>query len=152
MALTATCAPKNMASSYPASFHSGKYSGILATSMLVGVCECDVDVDGMCTLLGAAGEPGYGGTCPPVVAASSIGFTPDPPPCEGIPGGSMCWGCGVFIPVAIGVDMFDGISDVNIVAEEGEMRYLACRWAMRASVNPRIFEPLPTTTIEFQRS
>ena len=35
--LAATCAPRNPASSVPASFHSGKYSGILAILMLVGV-------------------------------------------------------------------------------------------------------------------
>ena len=34
------------------------------------------------------------------------------------------WGCGVFAPVPKGVDTLDGISDVKIVAEEGETRYL----------------------------
>ena len=32
--------------------------------------------------------------------------------------------CGVFAPVPMGVDTLDGISDVKIVAEDGETRYL----------------------------
>jgi hypothetical protein len=30
----------------------------------------------------------------------------------------------VFAPVAMGVEMFEGSSEVNIVADEGEMMYL----------------------------
>lgn len=32
--------------------------------------------------------------------------------------------------------MFDGISDVNMVAEEGDIRYFACIAWSRASLNP----------------
>lgn len=32
-------------------------------------------------------------------------------------------GCGVLAPVPAGVEMFEGISEVKIVADEGEMRY-----------------------------
>lgn len=38
--------------------------------------------------------------------------------------------------MARGVEKFEGSSEVKIVAEEGEMRYLAIRVAMRASLNP----------------
>lgn len=42
----------------------------------------------------------------------------------------------MFAPVARGVEKLEGSSEVKIVAEEGEMRYLAVRVAMRASLNP----------------
>lgn len=46
-------------------------------------------------------------------------------------------GCGVFAPVPMGVERFDGSSEVKIVAEDGEMTYLALRVARRASLKPR---------------
>ena len=39
-------------------------------------------------------------------------------------------------PVPTGVVMFDGSSDVNIVADEGEMMYFDCIFARRASLKP----------------
>ena len=42
----------------------------------------------------------------------------------------------MFAPVARGVEKLEGSSEVKIVAEEGEMRYLAVSVAMRASLNP----------------
>ena len=38
--------------------------------------------------------------------------------------------------MAKGVEKFEGNSEVNIVAEEGEMRYLVWRVDMRASLKP----------------
>lgn len=46
------------------------------------------------------------------------------------------WGCGVFAPVPMGVDTLDGISDVKIVAEEGETRYLVWMVWRRDSLKP----------------
>jgi hypothetical protein len=43
----------------------------------------------------------------------------------------------VFAPVPVGVEMFDGISDVKIVAEEGEMRYLDCNVPSNDSLKPK---------------
>lgn len=40
------------------------------------------------------------------------------------------------MPVATGVVKFEGSSEVNIVALEGEMRYRELRVAMSASLNP----------------
>lgn len=40
------------------------------------------------------------------------------------------------MPVPEGVDMLEGISDVKIVAEDGEMRYLDWMVASRASLKP----------------
>jgi hypothetical protein len=54
------------------------------------------------------------------------------PPC-----GPSC-GCGVFAPVPVGVEILDGISEVNIVADEGEMRYLDWRVCSSASLNPAV--------------
>jgi hypothetical protein len=65
----------------------------------------------------------------PVVAASRRGLTCEPP------WGPSC-GWGVFAPVPVGVEMLEGISDVNIVAEEGEMTYLVCKVASSASLKP----------------
>jgi hypothetical protein len=65
--------------------------------------------------------------------------------------------------------MFDGISDVNIVAEDGEMRYLDCKVCTSASLKPlwmlagfrvsaflnyepRNREPLPQMIMFSQRS
>ena len=42
----------------------------------------------------------------------------------------------MFAPVASGVDMLEGSSEVNIVALEGEMRYFELRVAIRASLKP----------------
>ena len=39
-------------------------------------------------------------------------------------------------PVATGVVKFEGSSDENMVALEGEMRYLAFKVASKASLNP----------------
>lgn len=50
------------------------------------------------------------------MAAKSRGLTPEPP-------WGPSWGCGVFAPVPAGVEMLDGISEVKMVADEGEMRY-----------------------------
>ena len=38
----------------------------------------------------------------------------------------------------IGVERFDGSSDVKMVAEDGDIRYLVLRVASRASLNPNI--------------
>lgn len=46
------------------------------------------------------------------------------------------WGCGVFAPVPAGVVMFDGISEVKMVAEDGLITYLCCMRARRASLKP----------------
>jgi len=43
---------------------------------------------------------------------------------------------GVLVPVPAGVEMLEGSSEVKIVAEEGEMRYLVWRTDMRASLKP----------------
>lgn len=51
------------------------------------------------------------------MAAKRRGLTPEPP-------WGPSWGCGVFVPVPAGVEILEGISDVKMVAEEGEMRYL----------------------------
>jgi hypothetical protein len=42
----------------------------------------------------------------------------------------------VFAPVPVGVEILDGISEVKIVAEEGEMRYLFCRIPSSVSLKP----------------
>jgi hypothetical protein len=79
--------------------------------------------------------PGIGGAragFDAVVAASSSGLTPDAW-CVG----AIC-GCGVLAPVPAGVLMFDGSSDVNIVALDGEIRYLLFSVARRASLKPVI--------------
>ena len=65
-----------------------------------------------------------------VVAARRRGLTPDGPWWE-----EGC-GKGVFVPVGPGVVKVEGSSDVNMVFEEGEMRYLAFRVARRASLKP----------------
>ena len=72
-----------------------------------------------------------------VVAARRRGLTPwEVEVC-----GSWFWdcdcGCGVLAPVPMGVERFEGSSEVKMVAEEGEMRYLAWRVARRASLKPR---------------
>lgn len=46
------------------------------------------------------------------------------------------WCRGVLAPVATGVERFEGSSEMNIVALEGEMRYLAVRVERRASLKP----------------
>ena len=38
----------------------------------------------------------------------------------------------------MGVERFDGSSDVNMVAEEGDIRYLLLSVASKASLNPKI--------------
>ena len=64
------------------------------------------------------------------MAAKRRGLTPDGPWwAEG-------WGRGVFVPVGPGVVKVEGSSDVNIVFDEGEMRYLAFKVASRASLKP----------------
>jgi hypothetical protein len=69
-----------------------------------------------------------------VVAASRRGFT------EELVGRGCCPGgyslCGVCAPVPIGVERFDGSSDVKMVAEEGDIRYLVLSVASKASLNP----------------
>ena len=42
-------------------------------------------------------------------------------------------------PVATGVVKLEGSSEENIVALDGEMRYLAFKVASRASLNPVIY-------------
>ena len=39
-------------------------------------------------------------------------------------------------PVPMGVEMFEGNSEVNIVADEGEIMYFDCIVERRASLNP----------------
>ena len=39
-------------------------------------------------------------------------------------------------PVPVGVEMFEGISEVNMVADDGEMMYLAWIVDRRASLKP----------------
>lgn len=46
------------------------------------------------------------------------------------------WWRGVFAPVATGVVRLEGSSEMNIVALEGEMRYLAVRVERSASLKP----------------
>lgn len=65
-----------------------------------------------------------------VVAARRSGLTWLEPPC-----GPSC-GSGVFAPVPAGVEMLEGISDVKIVADEGEITYLDCITARSASLKP----------------
>lgn len=77
-----------------------------------------------------------------MVAARRSGLTPPPPPTAapaaggpwwdiddndddddwGREGCCWGWGCGVLVPVAIGVVKLEGSSEVKIVALEGEMR------------------------------
>jgi len=64
------------------------------------------------------------------VAARRRGLTWEEPPC-----GPSC-GCGVLAPVPVGVEMFEGISDVKIVAEEGEIMYFDCMVDKSASLKP----------------
>ena len=53
--------------------------------------------------------------------------------------GCVGWpGIGVLVPpVAIGVEMFDGSSEVKMVALEGERVYRCARVAIRPDVKPR---------------
>lgn len=50
------------------------------------------------------------------------------------------WWRGVLAPVATGVERFEGSSEMNMVALEGEMRYLAVRVERRASLKPVLSE------------
>jgi hypothetical protein len=129
MTFAATCAPRKADSSKPTSFHSGKYSGGLTILMFVGVWPCDECV--FCDMPAKRGLTPCGVRCCvcPAVAAKSRGLTCEPP-C-----GPSC-GCGVFAPVPVGVEIFDGISEVKIVAEEGEMRYLDCNVPSNDSLKP----------------
>ncbi len=67
------------------------------------------------------------------MAARRRGLTWLPPPRCGAPCGC---GCGVLAPVARGVERFEGSSEVNMVAEEGEMRNLLEIVAKSASLKP----------------
>lgn len=72
------------------------------------------------------------------MAASRSGFTLGPCPCRAIAVDVPCgWCSGVLAPVATGVVRLDGSSEVNIVALEGDMRYLAFNAASRASLKPK---------------
>lgn len=73
-----------------------------------------------------------------VVAARRRGLTPGPW-CDD---GGWCWGWGVFAPVATGVVMLDGSSEVKMVALDGEMRYLEFRVATKASLKPTAYVSL----------
>jgi hypothetical protein len=42
----------------------------------------------------------------------------------------------VFAPVPVGVEIFDGNSEVNMVAEEGDIRYLENKIETSASLKP----------------
>lgn len=64
-----------------------------------------------------------------VVAARRRGLTPWAP-------GSRNSRWGVLVPVPMGVVRLEGSSEVNIVAEEGEMRYFVERVDMSASLKP----------------
>lgn len=94
--------------------------------IVVGVWPCDEWV-----LPDMPGMPPWGIMCCvcAVVAASKSGLTCEPP-------WGPSWGCGVFAPVPIGVETLDGISDVKIVAEEGETRYLVWIVWSRDSLKP----------------
>ena len=46
------------------------------------------------------------------------------------------WGCGVLAPVASGVERLEGSSEVKIVAEDGDIRYLLLRTETSASLKP----------------
>lgn len=46
------------------------------------------------------------------------------------------WWRGVLAPVATGVVRFEGSSEMNMVALEGDMRYLAVMVERRASLKP----------------
>ena len=46
------------------------------------------------------------------------------------------WGRGVFVPVGPGVVKVEGSSEVNMVVEDGEIRYLAFRVPSKASRKP----------------
>lgn len=78
------------------------------------------------------------------MAARRRGLTPGPGPWWDVvvvvvvddDEGGWCWGCGVFAPVATGVVMLDGSSEVKIVALDGEMRYREFRVATKASLKP----------------
>ncbi len=48
----------------------------------------------------------------------------------------------------MGVERFDGSSEVKIVAEDGEMRYLALRVARRASLKPNRMGCTPSVLIK----
>lgn len=50
------------------------------------------------------------------------------------------WWRGVLAPVATGVERFEGSSEMNMVALEGEMRYLDVRVERRASLKPVLSE------------
>ena len=67
-----------------------------------------------------------------MVAARRRGFTP----CEVEVCGTCDCGCGVFVPVPMGVERLDGSSEVNIVAEDGDIRYFVVSDARRASLKP----------------
>lgn len=43
----------------------------------------------------------------------------------------------MFAPVPAGVERFDGSSEVNMVADDGEIRYLLLRVVKSASLNPK---------------
>jgi hypothetical protein len=42
----------------------------------------------------------------------------------------------VFAPVPVGVEILEGNSEVNIVADDGDMRYLECNVWSSASLKP----------------
>ena len=60
----------------------------------------------------------------------------DGPPRPPRPPWGPSWGCGVLAPVPAGVEILEGISEVKIVADEGEMRYLDWIVARSASLKP----------------
>lgn len=80
----------------------------------------------------AKGLPGWRCGFDAVVAARRSGFTELP--CGTCGGPS--WGWGVWAPVPTGVEKFEGSSEVNMVAEDGEIRYLEMMVCMRASRKP----------------
>lgn len=43
----------------------------------------------------------------------------------------------MFAPVPAGVERFDGSSEVNMVADDGEIKYLLLRVVKSASLNPK---------------
>lgn len=78
-----------------------------------------------------------------VVAARRRGLTLGPwEACVGAteeeerPDATWGWWRGVLAPVAAGVVRLEGSSEMNIVALEGEMRYLAVSVERRASLKP----------------
>ena len=70
-----------------------------------------------------------------MVAARRRGLTPVP-----WLRAAWCCGWGVLAPVATGVEKFDGSSDVNMVALDGDIRYRELRAASSASLNPARFQ------------